>query len=317
MKDLTINIIWDSVSVAKWQKYFLKIDKPNIIQSPAYAYAIRDTKQQVTKFGIITLNKKTIGILQAQEIKLFGFLHFIFIDRGPIWFDDNISSDVIEAFFKKLNDIFPKRFGRMRRIMPELKETSKNSQILLNAGFKQKSAGYKTIWIDISKDLDTIRTNFVGKWRSSLKKAEKSNLDIKEIPTFIGLDLLLQRYMQDRLQKKYAGTSPKMIKSLVKYSNNKINYSILLNIRKNGEDIAMGLFFIHGNSATYQIGWTNNIGRKYNAHNLMLWHIIKILKQKNVKFLDLGGINTNTAKGVTKFKQSMGGEQYNLIGIYS
>lgn len=42
---------------------------------------------------------------------------------------------------------------------------------------------------------------------------------------------------------------------------------------------------LHGNSATYLIGWNGDVGRKLKANQFLLWNSIVILKK-----MDLGGL---------------------------
>ena len=85
---------------------------------------------------------------------------------------------------------------------------------------------------------------------------------------------------------------------------------------KDGGILAAVFILFHGNSATYRVGFTTTEGRKYNAHNLLLWDCVVELKKRNVKNFDLGGVEPNTAGGVTKFKQGMGARPFVTSGIY-
>jgi lipid II:glycine glycyltransferase (peptidoglycan interpeptide bridge formation enzyme) len=76
------------------------------------------------------------------------------------------------------------------------------------------------------------------------------------------------------------------------------------------------MFLIHGQAATYQIGWTTQAGRDANAHHLMLWRGIEELQQRGVRLLDLGGINTQRSAGMARFKIATGGAVRQLAGSY-
>ncbi len=314
--EISLEIIWDSCAVREWQGFFDSVPKSNIIQTDSYAYALRDIRHQVTRFGLIEVNRTPVGIVQIQEIKLFGIIHFIFLDRGPVWFkkpDDNI----IEAFFNKFNSMFPKRIGRKRRVMPELPDSLFYLEMMKRCGFKKKAQGYRSIWLDLSLSMDNLRGNLHSKWRNTLNKAEKNGLNIIDSPVSVSLPWLLNVYIRDRLKKKYNGASAKLIDKLVSYAKGKSLSPLLLRAEYSGGDAAAILIFMHGSTATYQIGWTNDIGRDKSANNLLLWEAIKILKKRGIKWLDLGGVNHDTAQGVTKFKQRMGGEPYTLLGVFS
>ncbi|MBK19113.1 MAG: hypothetical protein CMM52_09805 [Rhodospirillaceae bacterium] len=82
------------------------------------------------------------------------------------------------------------------------------------------------------------------------------------------------------------------------------------------DPIASILLIRHGRSATYYTSWTTTQGRNRKAHNVLLWKGIEELKKQNVRWLDLGGLNTDSASGVARFKLGMGGEVTTLSGTY-
>jgi lipid II:glycine glycyltransferase (peptidoglycan interpeptide bridge formation enzyme) len=81
--------------------------------------------------------------------------------------------------------------------------------------------------------------------------------------------------------------------------------------------LAMGLFFLHGNAATYQVGWVGTDGRQVAANHYLLWAALAELQAANITDLDLGGINDDDATaGITAFKGAFGGKRVKLIGAY-
>jgi lipid II:glycine glycyltransferase (peptidoglycan interpeptide bridge formation enzyme) len=76
------------------------------------------------------------------------------------------------------------------------------------------------------------------------------------------------------------------------------------------------MFLIHGQAATYQVGWSNQAGRDLNAHNLLLWQAMLELRQRGIKRLDLGGVNTTRSAGLARFKIGTGGQVLKLPGTY-
>ena len=72
----------------------------------------------------------------------------------------------------------------------------------------------------------------------------------------------------------------------------------------------------HGASATYLAGWTSAAGRHHNAHNLLLWHAITKLRESGTDWLDLGGVDTQSAPGLARFKLGLGGALETQSGTY-
>ena len=116
--------------------------------------------------------------------------------------------------------------------------------------------------------------------------------------------------------RHYGGISPQFLNILAPFLLQNKNIIIGRAI-KNGEEIASVMFVKHGRSATYQIGVTSLNGRKNNAHHLLLWQGLSVLKDSGISELDLGGINNESAEGIKQFKKGMGGKLYRLVGHYS
>lgn len=313
---MTLEISWDELTLSEWDRLFAALPRPNLLQTWPYAQTMRASEQLMTRFGVIRRGEEIAGVLQIQEIKLFGLVHIVTLDRGPLWFDDYGSAEDWGDFFESFDLAFPKRLGRLRRIMPEAPSDEKLDSHLKALSFKPKSSGYQSIWLDMRPGLQEIRSRLKQKWRNRLNAAEKTNIQIRSDQGHRHIDWLIDQYMEDRRLKKYAGASPKIVRNLFNFSDPR-NEALLLRATRDNNIIAAILVFKHGKSATYQIGWSGDLGRKTNAHYRLLWSAIETLKQDGVDWFDLGGINLEHAEGVTKFKQGLGGEDFQLIGLYT
>ena len=84
-----------------------------------------------------------------------------------------------------------------------------------------------------------------------------------------------------------------------------------------GRDRVAGMMFlIHGEAATYHVGWNSDAGRDLHAHNLILWRGIEALRERGVRLLDLGGVNTIRSAGIARFKMSTGGRVVTYAGTF-
>ena len=78
---------------------------------------------------------------------------------------------------------------------------------------------------------------------------------------------------------------------------------------------SIGILFFK-QKALYLFGFTNDIGRKYQANTLLLWHAIIDSKKKGLKEFDLGGFNKKTPNGIKKFKEGLNGRIIETLGEY-
>ncbi|MCT4682923.1 MAG: GNAT family N-acetyltransferase [Roseicyclus sp.] len=70
--------------------------------------------------------------------------------------------------------------------------------------------------------------------------------------------------------------------------------------------IAAMLFFRHGRTATYQVGWSNGAGRAASAGPVLMWHAMLALQATGVEMIDLGLAEPDTAPGLARFKLGTG-----------
>lgn len=304
---MSIAIEWNSENFAS---LFEGIPYSTLLQHPAYGRAMEDYEGQTPRCGIILKNGRSAGLVQVLEMKaLGGWIHTAALDRGPLWLEGHGGAQDWQEFFRALRAEYPRRLGRVMRIIPE----TENDACMQDSGFRKKpSTPYKTIWLDLTPGADAMRARLDRSWRNKLSKAERGGLDSTEDTDGKSLPWLLKIYALDKTQRGYEGANPELIKRM---HQNGMKF-LILKAQQKGVDIAAQLFALHGRSATYQIGWTSPEGREANAHNLLLWKAVQALSKHGIKELDLGGIN-DQAKGLSDFKAGLGGRVHTLCGVYS
>ncbi|MHA7889239.1 GNAT family N-acetyltransferase [Roseicyclus sp.] len=70
--------------------------------------------------------------------------------------------------------------------------------------------------------------------------------------------------------------------------------------------IAAMLFFRHGRTATYQVGWSDAAGRAASAGPVLMWHAMQALQANGAEVIDLGLAEPRTAPGLARFKLGTG-----------
>ena len=317
MTQCDCKIKWNILSLPEWEERFSAIPYSTLCQSYEYAQAICPIQHQKARWGLIEINDQEAGLVQILEAGILGnLLHGLHLDRGPLWFDGFGSAVHIKAFFDSFNREFPNRFGRRRRIIPEVLHGAAAMSMLKGSNLTLvNDHGYETIWLDLQSDSAELRENLDKKWRNALSKAERAGLEITCDEAGQGAAAFLMGYSADRAAKGYDGPSVKLSAAIIKAFGAK-NRAWICTAQLDKRDIAAILVLCHGSSATYQIGWSSEEGRNTSAHNLLLWHAIQRLKQNGYRYLDLGGVNDESAKGVKKFKEGLGGHARRYAGQY-
>jgi len=283
----------------------------------AYGYAIEASGGSAFQISIKDDAGNLIGIALGLKRKLFGLIRFNVILRGPRWVKRHDTKDNRLAFYRLLKSQYPKYRWRFMALLPEFDQTDPKASELKHMGLRQVMSGFSTAWIDLRPDEETLRQTLKSKWRNQLKKAEGEKIDI----SFGGrkphqYSWLLERESEQRSSQRYQATPLGLVPDYVATSDDPIERVLSVSAIASKERIAGALFLIHGNAATYHIGWTGEKGRSFNAQNRVLWEAMLALKTRGIDFMDLGGVNTADLAGITRFKLGTGAEPTTLAGAY-
>ncbi|QQG36005.1 MAG: GNAT family N-acetyltransferase [Micavibrio aeruginosavorus] len=308
MNECTIE--WNALSLNEWDDLFRTIRRSTLLQSYPYAQALCACQHQRARWGLIRIGGAPAGLVQVTEAGALG-LHGVIVDRGPLWLPGYGQARHWVPFFAAFDRAFPRRLGRRRRIIPEIDQTQ---AILVPYVAVPRIKPYQTIWMDLRVDEDDLRAGLNRNWRNHLNRAERENVRVEWHKDGTALPWLMRHHSAHRTVKNFQAASPAFIRALAKYSIPRGDM-LLGQAFAGDESVAGVLFFRHGASATYQVGWSGEQGRKVNAHQLLLWQGMMRLKQEGIQDLDLGGIN-DIAEGVKTFKEGMGGETVALAGMY-
>lgn len=306
---------WTERDSRDWVELGRRVPRLNMLQSLPFARAAQMLDKKSTRRALIKVADEPVGMMAIQEIKL-GPVHVIDLYRGPLWFSENPPEEWLLDFARLFRKTWPRRPLRRRRWLPEWRDCEAARKIMAAAGFKLKPMSFETVWIDLSQSESDIRANMKRKWRGALQKGERCNLEIIEDWDGSTGKAFLQQYHVDREIKKYHGRSPRFIAAELALAL-RSREAVFLWACDNKIPVAGILVVMHGRSATYRIGWTTDEGRKVEAHNVLLWRAIQLLKSRGHAYFDLGGIERVAAQGLTTFKVGTGGEVLKLMGVFS
>ncbi len=310
-------IEWNNITLEEWCNRISQVKRLNLLQSHNYGCAMAKLNNQRIRRGIIKKNDQEIGLVQILEAGILkNVIHAVLLDRGPVWFDGYGSYDDCEAFLQVFSSEFPKRFGRRIRFIPEFENTDQTRSLLRQNGYQAVSKeGYQTLWLDLRSSLDDLRTGLKKKWRNQLHQAERKGSQIVWSDEGKYFAWLMKHYAMDKAQKQYDGPSVKTMVALASEFSRGQNMLIGTALLDDAP-IAAILIFLHGNAATYQIGYSSDAGRDARSHYMLLWSALAQLKERNVKDFDLGGMNGQGAEGIKNFKKGMGGTIHETLGLY-
>lgn len=303
---------WEPITIAQIDEFMLKTENTNWMQTWPYAYACHKRDQKNCQIVRIMENDKVIGIVLIEQIKL-GIIHFIQINRGPLWLKGQNPEKRVLEFAQLLQETFPNKWYRRRRWLPELESTEKAKHQLQQIGFQLTTLSFDTIWIDLTLPEETLRKNLQQKWRNCLAKSEKQNFLVQIHESIQSFQEFIKGYENYKKLKKFIGPTSEFLSVEVKTGLKTKSHLLVWAVNEN-QQIAGILIALHGKTASYRVGWNSLKGRELNAHYSMLWQLIIFLKSKGFQKFDLGGILPNEEPELTHFKRGLGGNEIHSIG---
>lgn len=255
-----------------------------------------------------------VAVAQAQFIvrQYSKFFSFALCTRGPLWLQPLAAQDKAQVY-RLLRQSLP--LGGLRFMVVTPDETL--SEDLGLPRFRRVMSGYSTVLLDISQPLAVLRANLDSRWRQPLSHAENAGLNVQRMGTNPGqYRWLLDAEMQQRAERNIDGMPMVWFERYAESRKQPTRNMLSFRADMARDRLAGMMFLIHGQAATYQIGWTTQAGRDANAHHLMLWRGIETLQERGVRLLDLGGVNTQRSAGVARFKMATGGTVKQLAGSY-
>lgn len=299
--------IWDGHDRAEWDAACARA-RAALHQDWAYGEAMQALGATLHRAAVLR-DGETVALAQFTSRRMASLLNFALCSRGPVWLADLTAPEKI-AVHRLLKSRFPE--GRPRAVIFTPDEESAAAV----KPFTRVMTGHSTVLIDLDRPLEEIRAGFHGKWRNRLVAAEKSDLKIVQNGVKPGQYAWLLRTEEgQRKARGYAATPAALAPAWLEAKGDK-EAMLILRADQGKTHVAAMMFLIHGEAATYQIGFSDEAGRKLGAHNRLLWEAIGRLKARGVKQLDLGGVNTQSGAGIARFKIGTGGEVVTLAGSF-
>jgi hypothetical protein len=262
--------------------------------------------------AVIQADGQSLGLAQCVVRRFGNFGGVALCTRGPLWLSPLSGKDKAHAY-RLLRQSLPVKGLRFMFVTP-------NEPISEDVGlspFKRVMTGYSTALLDLSPSMADLRAGLEKRFRHRVGGAEKSELTVHRVGTNVGQ----YRWLMDaeQLQRDNRGLQGMPLHFVDAYiaSRKQPGHNVLTLRADIGRDRVAGMMFLlHGQAATYQIGWTSDAGRDAHAHNLLLYKGMEALKERGIRSLDMGGINTGRSAGIARFKISTGAKVVTFAGTY-
>ena len=310
-----IALAWDDATARAWDRWLSAAGQSSIEQSWAYGMAMAQTTPYNARTLTLRRGREVVAFALVFTWRLAGLVRIVKIVRGPL-FVSPPDAATRRAVFAAIKAQFPRHKLNFFTWMPELPAGGDSNRLMATLAMRPVVTGYGTIWLDLDQPLETLRAGFDGKWRNQLRRAETAGLDVRVSQGGAALEWLLQRHDAHRQERRFRAPAGAFVRAIASHSGHNKRAIRVLSAHHGSETLAAVLFLRHGDSATYYIGYSGEIGRARHAHNLLLWQGFIRLKEDGVAWLDLGGIDGRRMPGVSRFKLGLGGRPATLAGTY-
>ena len=169
------------------------------------------------------------------------------------------------------------------------------------------SDSYRTFLLDLAPPLEELRRKLDAKWRNKLTQSEKKSLTIvsgsgaEHYRTFCGM------YYEMRERKTFDTTVDVEEFARIQADLPGSHRMQVLICEQEETPVAGIVCSAMGDSAIYLLGATTDGGLNSRGAYLLQWTVIQWLKEKGVRWYDLGGIDSESNPGVYSFKKGFSG----------
>jgi len=183
----------------------------------------------------------------------------------------------------------------------------------------------KTLEVSLGEPEEEILAQMASRTRYNIRLAERRGVNIniysgqEELATPGLFDEFFTVYHENCKRVKIASESKKNLRLLLESFQDD---AILIHAHFENSICAVASLVVSGDSVTYYVNGSTEVGRKNFAPNLVVWEGMKAGKSKGCKWFDFDGIfderypGQKEWEGFTRFKKGFGGVERTYIGSF-
>lgn len=286
----------------------------SLTQSPYYIKTLSTIPSSASQFFLhFDLYSNPQYLFSCIQKKyLCGIFKIMILNQGPSPIGDHrsVENNIISiiSFLRMLKQ----NSVSLLVHRPAFSKNYEKSYDLLINNLTLKNTIDTTSLIDLTQELQQIRSKLNGKWRNCLVKAEKSCYVKDQSKNTYLHPIFLQIYANYSKKIGFRSNRIDSLLELLACNHPAFKASIYCAYLKNKtydekEPLGFLLTINSGRSTTYAVGYSTDEGRQYQANSILLWHSIKASKKSGFSWYDLGGICFTKTPQIAKFKKGLNG----------
>jgi lipid II:glycine glycyltransferase (peptidoglycan interpeptide bridge formation enzyme) len=304
----------DRCTPSEWSQMLDLFNDANIYQTWSYGqvhWGRKSLSHLILKRGGEICGMAQLRIVRPTRFK-FGMAY---LRWGPLCErrGRSLDSEVVARMANALDEEYVRRRKLFLRILPNAFVGSQRAEVFQSAFCRFDSEPslpdntYRTFLLDLAPELEELRKGLDAKWRNHLKRAEKNDLKVVAGSGRIEFRTFGDLYNQMCRRKTFDTTVDIEEFARMQEDLPEPHRMQVLICEDAGVPVAGLVVTAMGDSAIYLLGATNEGGLKLQGAYLLQWTMIQWLKEKGIRWYDLGGIDPISNPGVYSFKRGFSG----------
>jgi len=319
---MTYKVIVDSISREEWEGYAANFADYSIYQTWPYQQVRAEMDgQEVSRVIIKDENGcvVTMGQVRIKHVKPLG-LRIGYVQWGPLIKRKAFRLESVVAALRELRQVYLCNKVNVMRIVPNVVKDDTSiiiEDILVVSGFQHVSnvPNYHTMMLPLEGNEEELRERLHRSWRRYLRKAEKSNIEIREGTSLEYFEILKRLYLMAKQRKRFKGLEQDVfIKTQELLSASEKMNAVVAYCE--GQPVTAHITSHLGNTAVGILAASNEVAVQYNASYLVWWRTLLAGKRAGMKKYDMSGVDPIGNPNVYQFKLRMGGEDTFYIGAF-
>lgn len=293
----------------RWEALTAEAPVPHLPQSYAYGAGKAATGWPAQRIEFVR-DGETVAFATVLQVKRLGITLLNRVNRGPIFLDATPDDDTIVDVYRALRRHHGRFWQGPLLIAPALPRGPDATRLLRRAGYRLR---HERSWtsgrVDLTRSEDEIWRGLGSTFRNRVRNAEKSGATLDVATGGVAHEWMLARHRDNMAAKGFSAADARMLRALRAAAPE----TVLVFRMMLGLIPVAGMSVVSfGNHCEYHVGWFGPEGRKLNAGNFLMWHVLREMKRRDRQSFDVGGLKPGD--GYTQFKQTMKPATYELCG---
>ncbi len=304
----------DRATPEQWAEMLELLDDANIYQTAAYG-GVRWGEKNLSRL-VLKRDGEVAGIAQLRIVRptplRFGMAY---LRWGPLWARRGrpLDTEVCVRMARALEEEYVGNRRLFLRVLPNAFVGTPRAAAM-RAAFGRLEAEavvaentYRTFVLDLAPTLEELRKGLHKTWRRHLSHSEKNSLTVVAGSGMEEYRTFCKMYHEMWNRKTFETTVDVAEFGRIQESLPEPHRMRILICEDKSVAVAGLVVSVLGDSAIYLLAATSNDGLNSGGAYLTQWTMIKWLKEKGIRWYDLGGIDPERNPGVYQFKRGFAG----------